>query len=105
EFIEKVKELEVGNGLQEEVDVGPIIDESSYKKIVNQIDDAVEKNAEVLCGGKKEKNQRKGYFIHPTVIKNADENMLIANEETFGPVVPIFTFKTDDEVLQKANHP
>src|SRR5699024_430995 len=104
-FTKKVMELEVGNGLRDEVDVGPIIDESSYKKIVSQIDDAVEKNAEVLCGGKEEKKKSKGYFIHPTVIKKADENMLIANEETFGPVVPIFTFKTDEEVMQKANHP
>lgn len=100
----KVSELKVGNGLDETVDVGPIIDQKAYEKIMNQIRDAKVKNGKVICGGDSYDNKTEGKFIQPTVIVDAHEEMLIANEETFGPVVPIFSFETEEEIIEKANH-
>lgn len=71
---------------------------------MNQIADAKAKNGEVICGGRQYDNKTGGYFIEPTIISNANEDMLIAYEETFGPVVPIFTFKGEEEIIEKANH-
>ncbi|MCC3356809.1 NAD-dependent succinate-semialdehyde dehydrogenase [Bacillus sp. REN16] len=100
----KVSELKIGNGLDESVDVGPIIDQKSFEKIMDQIKDAKEKNAKILCGGEPYDYKTEGKFIQPTVIADATEDMLIATEETFGPVVPIFTFETEEEIIEKANH-
>ncbi|MEK4439543.1 NAD-dependent succinate-semialdehyde dehydrogenase [Niallia sp. FSL K6-0077] len=100
----RVSKLKIGNGLDESVDVGPIIDLKSYEKIMDQIKDAKEKNAKILCGGKPYDNKTDGKFIEPTIISDANEEMLISSEETFGPVVPIFTFETEDEIIEKVNH-
>ena len=101
---QKVERLTVGDGLNEETDVGPLIDEDSMLKILNQIDDAKQKEGKVICGGNKQSKPNEGYFLEPTVIENANDQMLIAQEETFGPVAPIFTFKTEEELIERANH-
>ncbi|MFD1450730.1 NAD-dependent succinate-semialdehyde dehydrogenase [Oceanobacillus sojae] len=103
-LVQKVEKLKIGNGLDEDVNVGPVIDSNSFEKIMNQIADAKAKNGEVICGGRQYDNKTGGYFIEPTIISNANEDMLIAYEETFGPVVPIFTFKGEEEIIEKANH-
>ncbi|MBU5211633.1 NAD-dependent succinate-semialdehyde dehydrogenase [Heyndrickxia sp. FSL W8-0496] len=103
-FVAEVKKLKVGNGLDEGTTVGPIINENGFNKIVAQIKDAKEKGAEVLLGDKYDANQEKGYFfVHPTVLKNVNTDMIIMHEETFGPVAPITSFKTIEEAVELAN--
>ncbi|MEC1734468.1 succinate-semialdehyde dehydrogenase [Bacillus mojavensis] len=101
---EQVSKLKVGNGLEEGVNVGPIINKRGFEKIVSQIDDAVEKGAKVVAGGTYERNDDKGcYFVNPTVLANVDTSMNIMHEETFGPVAPIVTFTDIDEAIELAN--
>ncbi len=100
----EVKKLKVGNGLSEGTDVGPIINGKGYDKIVSQVNDAIEKGAEVLTGNEYDADHDKGYFfVHPTVLKNVDSRMTIMHEETFGPVAPITSFKELDEAIEIAN--
>lgn len=101
---EQVKKLKVGNGLEEDTDIGPVINKKGYEKIAAQINDAVEKGAEVLVGNTFDVNDEKEcYFVHPTVLKNVNDDMDIMHEETFGPVAPITTFKTLEEAVTIAN--
>lgn len=101
---ERASKLKIGNGAKENVDIGPLINEQSLEKVAEQVSDALEHDGKVLCGGKTYKvGDGKGYFYEPTVIQYANEKMKIASEETFGPVAPIFTFKTEEEVIEKAN--
>ncbi|MGX4764636.1 succinate-semialdehyde dehydrogenase [Bacillus mojavensis] len=101
---EQVSKLKVGNGLEEGVNVGPIINKRGFEKIVSQIDDAVEKGAKVVAGGTYERNDDKGcYFVIPTVLADVDTSMNIMHEETFGPVAPIVTFTDIDEAIELAN--
>lgn len=99
----KTAELKVGNGMEKGIDVGPVINRSAVKKIAAQVEDAVSHQAEILHGGKVYE-EGNGYFYEPTVIQHATEEMLIATEETFGPIAPIFTFKTEEEIIERANH-
>lgn len=103
---ERVSRLRLGDGLQEGVDVGPLIDEFALTKVEEHVTDALNASGEVLCGGKQTAVAGlSGYFYEPTVINYANDQMKIAYEETFGPVAPIFTFKTEEEMLERANHP
>ena len=104
-FAEEASKLKVGNGLDEETQVGPIINEKGYDKIVAQIKDAVEKGAEVRAGNQYIADKEDGYFfVYPTVLTNVTEDMVIMQEETFGPVAPIITFKTVEEAVEIANN-
>lgn len=108
EFSEKlakaVQILKVGNGLDEETDIGPVINQASYEKIQAQIDDAVTKGAEILTGNKAIIDEENScFFIKPTVLKNVDLTMTIMHEETFGPVAPITSFTNLDEAIKIAN--
>lgn len=98
-FIERVKDLKVGDGKEEGVAIGPLIDADAVQKVKSHIDDAKEKGASVAAGGK----TTEGLFFEPTVLMNVTDEMICMNEETFGPVAPITTFKTELEVLQRAN--
>ncbi|GGB48422.1 succinate-semialdehyde dehydrogenase [NADP(+)] [Lentibacillus populi] len=103
-FVAEVRKLTVGNGLNDGIDVGPIINEKGYTKIVDQINNAKEKGAEVVLGDKYDADQEKGFFfIYPTVLKNVTTDMTIMHEETFGPVAPITSFKTIEEAVELAN--
>ncbi|ATH94381.1 succinate-semialdehyde dehydrogenase [Bacillus glycinifermentans] len=108
EFAEKLRaevaKLKVGNGLEEGVTVGPIINKKGFQKIVDQINDAVDKGAKVLIGAEYDSDDEKAcYFVHPTVLTDVDLSMTIMHEETFGPVAPIISFKTIDEAIEIAN--
>ena len=113
DFVEKVvqktKKLKIGNGLDPDVEIGPINNERQLKIIENQIQDAVSKGAKILTGGKrifpkdKNGNELKGYFFEPTVLVDVNNSMLLMKEETFGPVLPIIKFKDEDEVVEMAN--
>lgn len=100
----KAKQLKVGNGLEEGIDVGPIINKQGYEKIVSQVNDAIEKGATVLAGNEYKVDQEKGaYFVHPTVLKNVDLTMEVMHEETFGPIAPITSFTEIEEAIEIAN--
>lgn len=100
-FKEEVEKLNVGNSLDETVQVGPLVNESGVDKVIEHVKDAVSKGATVLSGGKT--IGATGYFYEPTILDHVTDDMLIMNEETFGPVAPIMTFNTDDEVITAAN--
>lgn len=97
-----VSELPVGNGFDEGVVFGPMIDMGGVEKVEEHIADAVSKGAEVILGGGR--HELGGTFVQPTVIKNVTAQMSVATEETFGPVAPIFKFETEDEVVEAANN-
>ncbi|MEK4564259.1 NAD-dependent succinate-semialdehyde dehydrogenase [Alkalihalobacillus sp. FSL R5-0424] len=98
-FAEAVSKLVVGEGLNEETDIGPLIDQDAVEKVMEHIKDATEKGAKVVVGG----NRKDGQFIEPTVISGVTDNMVCMKEETFGPLAPISTFKTEDEAVERAN--
>jgi len=96
-----VATLKVGNGLEEGVVQGPLIDEAAAKKVEEHIADAVSKGARVAVGGKRHKLG--GTFFEPTVVVDVTTQMAVAREETFGPVAPLFRFKTEAEAVALAN--
>ncbi|HEU4963341.1 MAG TPA: NAD-dependent succinate-semialdehyde dehydrogenase [Bacilli bacterium] len=106
EFIAKFKDavasLKLGHGLEEETSMGPLIDEEAVAKVDLHVKDAVEKGATLVCGG--QRWGEKGFFYEPTILAGVTDDMRIATEETFGPVAPIFTFETEEEVLGRANN-
>ena len=104
-FAEKLAEasskLVVGPGLEGETQQGPLIDAAAVAKVEEHIQDAVDKGATVIQGGKR--HPLGGNFFEPTVIANVNTQMKVAREETFGPLAPIFRFETDEEAVQLAN--
>ncbi len=95
----RVKAIKVGNGFEAGVNQGPMIDDQAIAKIERHVADAVSKGAKVLTGGKRQGTR----FFEPTVLSGATSEMLCAREETFGPVAPVFKFKTEAEVVALAN--
>lgn len=104
-LVKKVKALKVGDGLKKGTDVGPLIRPDAIEKISKQLDNALEKGAELLTGGKEmnDGNYAAGNFFEPTVITNVDQSMDIFYEETFGPVVPIITYNKLSRAIEMAN--
>jgi len=100
-LVKAVKELRVGDGLQDGVTLGPLIDEHAVRKVQEHIDDALEQGAQVLTGGRV--HALGGTFFEPTVLANMTPAMKVAREETFGPLAPLFRFSTDEEVVAMAN--
>jgi succinate-semialdehyde dehydrogenase/glutarate-semialdehyde dehydrogenase len=98
---EAVNALKVGNGLQAEVQQGPLIDEAAVKKVEEHIADAVARGAKVVAGGAR--HALGGTFFQPTVLTGASRDMALAREETFGPVAPLFRFETEAEAIALAN--
>ncbi|WP_066706495.1 NAD-dependent succinate-semialdehyde dehydrogenase [Curvibacter delicatus] len=98
-FAAKVKAVKVGNGFEDGVSQGPLIEDAAVQKVERHVADAVAKGGKVLAGGKK----LGGQFFEPTVIAEANASMLCATEETFGPFAPVFRFKTEQEVIDAAN--
>jgi succinate-semialdehyde dehydrogenase/glutarate-semialdehyde dehydrogenase len=99
-FAAKVKLLKVGNGFEEGVVQGPLIEDSAVEKVQRHVDDAIAKGGKLLAGGKK----LTGQFFEPTVISEATGDMLCAKEETFGPFAPVFRFKHEQEAIDAANN-
>lgn len=97
----KVKELKMGNGMEDGVKIGPLIDEDGYDKVMKHIEDAVNKGAKVETGGQGDKDI--GYFVEPTVLTNVTDDMLCMTEETFGPLAPIQSYSDLEEAVTKAN--
>lgn len=101
-FTEAVSQLKVGNGADETVDIGPLINRTSLDKVVQHVEDALSKGASLLTGGK-QMAQDGGTFYAPTVISNVNPSMVIMKEETFGPVAPIQQVETVEEAIALAN--
>jgi succinate-semialdehyde dehydrogenase/glutarate-semialdehyde dehydrogenase len=101
-LVDAVKALKVGNGLDEGVVVGPLIEKSAVDKIREHVEDAQAKGGKVLVGGKS--HELGGNFWQPTVITDANDDMKLAQEETFGPLAACFSFKTEEEVIERANN-
>src|SRR5699024_841630 len=100
---EKVAKLKVGEGTEEGTDLGPLINEQASQKVQKHLDDAVSKGAEIVCGGDKWNGGLDGYFYRPTVLSGVTDEMIVMNEETFGPLMPVQTFSDEDAVIKKAN--
>lgn len=103
-FAAKVKTTKVGNGFDEGVSQGPLIEEAALVKVQRHVDDAVAKGARVMTGGKRLTNIGSGQFFEPTVVADATADMLCAREETFGPFAPVFKFHTEQEAIDAANN-
>lgn len=98
----EVKKLKVGNGMDKDVNMGPLINLAGLEKMEDHVKDALEKGGRLLAGGSRHKLG--GNFFQPTVIADATEQMKVASEETFGPLAACFRFKTEEEVIQRANN-
>jgi succinate-semialdehyde dehydrogenase / glutarate-semialdehyde dehydrogenase len=99
-FTVKVQAMKVGNGFEEGVVQGPLIEEAAVEKVQRHVQDAIGKGGRIVTGGKK----LQGQFFQPTVIADATGDMLCAKEETFGPLAPIFKFTTEQEAVDAANN-
>ncbi len=97
----RVRQLAVGNGMDKGVVIGPLIDDKAVAKVESHIADALAKGAHVAIGGKR--HALGGRFFEPTVITDVDASMRITNEETFGPVAPLYRFKDEAEAIRMAN--
>lgn len=97
----EVRKLKVGDGLEAGVNQGPLIDQAAVAKVEEHIDDAVRKGARVAVGGKR--HTLGGGFFEPTLLTGVTPDMLVARDETFGPLAPVFRFDTEEEALRMAN--
>ncbi|WP_026695109.1 NAD-dependent succinate-semialdehyde dehydrogenase [Peribacillus kribbensis] len=103
-FTDAVAKLKVGNGMEDGVEIGPLIDENAVEKVRRHINDALEKGGKLVLGSGNPEEGGSGYFVEPTVLTGATDEMLCMNEETFGPFAPIATFKTAEEAIERANN-
>lgn len=101
QLADAVSKLKVGNGMEEGVVVGPLIEPSALEKVEEHVQDAVSKGGKILTGG--ERHALGGNFWQPTVIRDASEEMKLAQDETFGPVAACFRFDNEAEVIERAN--
>jgi acyl-CoA reductase-like NAD-dependent aldehyde dehydrogenase len=93
--------LVIGDPRDENIDVGPLVNQDALTKVENQVNDAINKGAKVLAGGKK--LEKKGFFYAPTVLTNVKPDMKIVTEEVFAPVAPIMVVNSDEEAINIAN--
>jgi succinate-semialdehyde dehydrogenase/glutarate-semialdehyde dehydrogenase len=97
----KVAEMKVGDGFDQGVTVGPLISSSAVEKVEEHIADATAKGAKVLAGGKR--HALGGTFFEPTILTGVTRSMMVASDETFGPVAPLFRFDDEADVIEQAN--
>ncbi len=104
-LVERTLKLRVGNGLDPNVDLGPMASEAQRHKTLEHLIDAIRKGANVVCGGREPEGEEyaKGFFFLPTVLSNVNHSMQVMREETFGPIAPVMKFKTLEDALRLAN--
>ncbi len=100
-FVAKVRSIKVGNGLEDDIKMGPLIHERRLQTIEKLVKDAVDRGANIVTGGKRIGN--KGYFFEPTVLTEVSKDAKLMNEEPFGPLAPILSFDHLDDALDEAN--
>ena len=101
----RVENMQVGNGLDKGVGIGPLVNQAALQKVQHQVEDACSKGAELVCGGGRLSDAplSDGYFFAPTVLSSVTPSMEIYREETFGPVAAVIAFNDDDDVIAMAN--
>ncbi|MBX9968992.1 aldehyde dehydrogenase family protein [Priestia aryabhattai] len=104
-FAERAQKIKVGNGMDQEIEMGPLVSEEHMKKVLKYIEIGKQEGARLVCGGDRitSSGLEKGFFIEPTVFSSVTSNMKIVQEEIFGPVVVIQTFKDEKEAIKLAN--
>jgi len=102
-FAAVARDLKVGRGLDEGTQVGPMANRRGLETIQQMTEDAIDRGAELLAGGKVPAGFNKGYFVEPTVLGRVPDDALVMHEEPFGPIAPITTFRDYDEVIERAN--
>lgn len=100
---EKMAELVIGNGLDENTDLGPLIHQQAWEKVNKQLEDALQKGAKAIYGQKIDRNKLGKNYFEPVLLTNLREDMIILHEETFGPILPIQTFTSEEKVIRWAN--
>ena len=103
-FVDKTLKLKIGNGMDKDVQLGPITTKKRLEEIEKLVEITKKEGAKILCGGKRPSGFNKGYFYEPTVFDNVKDDFKIMAEEPFGPLTPLLTFKNFDEVIEKANN-
>ncbi|MDC0704213.1 aldehyde dehydrogenase family protein [Priestia sp. AB] len=104
-FAERAQKIKVGNGMNQEIEMGPLVSEEHMKKVLKYIEIGKQEGARLVCGGNRiiSSGLEKGFFVEPTVFSNVTSNMKIVQDEIFGPVVVIQTFKDEKEAIKLAN--
>lgn len=104
-FPAATQKLTIGNGLEKDCDLGPMTTPAGVEKAIQHINDALQKGAKLVCGGKKPEGAeyKKGYYFEPTILRDVNHEMLVMKEETFGPVVGVMPFDTQEEAVSMAN--
>jgi succinate-semialdehyde dehydrogenase/glutarate-semialdehyde dehydrogenase len=97
----EIKKMKVGAGTEEGVTTGPLINKAAVEKVEEHVADALKHGAKIVLGGKRA--ARGGNFYEPTILAGVTQEMMVAREETFGPVAPLFKFKTEAEAIAMAN--
>ncbi len=100
-FVQQARALKTGDGLEPGVQVGPMLNEAGLSKALEHIQDALQRGARLLCGGKR--LSRKGFFLEPTVLADVPAEAACMSEETFAPIAPVCPFDTESEALERAN--
>jgi succinate-semialdehyde dehydrogenase/glutarate-semialdehyde dehydrogenase len=105
ELTKRVSSMKAGSGLEAGVRIGPLVNDAALEKVDRQVQDAVKKGAELVIGGRRltENGLDRGYFYAPTILKNVNTDMTIYREETFGPVAPIISYQSEEDLLSMAN--
>ncbi len=103
-FVEKTLKLKIGNGMDKDVQLGPITTKKRLEEIEKLVEVTKKEGAKILCGGKRPSGFNKGYFYEPTIFDNVKDDFKIMIEEPFGPLTPLLSFKNFEEVIQKANN-
>ena len=104
QIVEKTKKLIIGNGLNNNTNLGPLTTKKRLDELELLVEKTKKEGAIVLCGGQRPPAFNKGYFYEPTVFDNIKDNFTIMKEEPFGPIIPLLTFKNFDEVIERANN-
>ncbi|WP_416420319.1 aldehyde dehydrogenase family protein [Priestia aryabhattai] len=104
-FAERAQKIKVGNGMDQEIEMGPLVSEEHMKKVLKYIEIGKQEGARLVCGGNRINSSglEKGFFVEPTVFSSVTSNMKIVQDEIFGPVVVIQTFKDEKEAIKLAN--
>lgn len=105
-LVKKTKALNIGNAASYETQFGPLISEDHREKVLRYIEHALNDGAKLECGGKipQDKNLEKGFYLEPTILSGVDSNMMIAQEEVFGPVLAVIKFSSEEEAVKSANN-
>ncbi|HLQ73107.1 MAG TPA: NAD-dependent succinate-semialdehyde dehydrogenase [Bacillota bacterium] len=102
-IVSRVKALNVGEWSENDIHIGPLINDSSIQNVEQLVEDAVQKGAKVLVGGNRLSNKASDLFYEPTVLDNVTDNMDLVDTEIFGPVAPILSFESEDDVINRSN--